>query len=136
MPATETVQANMVLLSLAKGFTEKVTKSLRDEASPGTYEIKAKVSLAGHLTINEDYPQTQVNKACPWTFLQVAWNKMPEHVRAACLREVQEVLDGSRPKPDLETLKALTQAAVSRVKADCEQMSRGAAKFNGKIWVV
>jgi hypothetical protein len=135
MTTESAIKPNTVLLALAKGFTEKVTKALRDEATAGIHHIEAKVQLDGDLCINEDYEQTQVNKACPWTFLQVAWNKMPEHVRAACCREVVEVVEGTRPKPDLDMLKALTNAAVSRVRASVTQTSRGAAKFNGKIWV-
>ena len=133
---TETItKPNTILLAAAKGFTDKITDALRDEATVGTHTIDATLSIKGSLTIHEDYLQTQVNKVCPWTFLQVAWNKMPEHVRAACVREVQEVMEGTRPAPELAELKALTKAAVSRVKADVQQMSRGPTKFNGKIWV-
>ena len=132
---TESTTKNINLLALAKSFTDKVTDKLRDEATAGDYEIEAQVGIRGSLSIYPDYEQTQVNKVCPWTFLQVAWNKMPEHVRAACVREVQEVMEGTRPAPELAELKALTKAAVSRVKADVQQMSRGPTKFNGKIWV-
>jgi hypothetical protein len=133
---TETTTQNTVLLALAKSFTDKVTSELRNEVKEGCHEVEGSIAIKGSLTVNGDYLQTQVNKVCPWTFLQVAWNKMPEHVRACCVREVQEVMEGTRPKPELEELKALTKAAVSRVKSDISQWSRGAAKFNGKVWVV
>lgn len=133
---TETTTKNTVLLAAAKSFTDKITDALRDEATVGTHEVDGTIAIKGSLTIHEDYDQTQVNKVCPWTFLQVAWNKMPEHVRAACVREVQEVMEGTRPKPELEELKALTKAAVSRVKSDIKQKSRGMAKFNGRVWVI
>jgi hypothetical protein len=133
---TETViKPNTVLLAAAKGFTDKMVDTLRDEATIGVHEVDAVLNIKGSITIHPDYVQTQVNKVCPWTFLQVAWNKMPEHVRAACVREVQEVLDGTRPAPELNELKALTKAAVSRVKINVSQTSRGPTKFNGKIWV-
>lgn len=132
----ESTTKNINLLALAKSFTDKVTSDLRDEATAGDYEIEAQVGIRGSMTIHPDYQQTQVNKVCPWTFLQVAWNKMPEHVRAACVREVQGVMDGSIPKPNLDELKVLTKAAVSRVKSDIKQTSRGMAKFNGTVFVV
>lgn len=133
---TECTSKNINLLALAKSFTDKVTDQLRDQATVGDYEIEAQVGIRGSLSIYPDYEQTQVNKVCPWTFLQVAWNKMPEHVRAACVREVQGVMDGSIPKPNLDELKVLTKAAVSRVKSDIKQTSRGMAKFNGTVFVV
>lgn len=133
---TESTTKNINLLALAKSFTDKVTDQLRDQATAGDYEIEAQVGISGSLSIYPDYEQTQVNKVCPWTFLQVAWNKMPEHVRAACVREVQGVMDGSIPKPNLDELKVLTKAAVSRVKSDIKQTSRGMAKFNGTVFVV
>jgi hypothetical protein len=133
---TESTTKNINLLALAKSFTDKVTDQLRDQATAGDYEIEAQVGIRGSLSIFPDYEQTQVNKVCPWTFLQVAWNKMPEHVRAACVREVQGVMDGSIPKPNLDELKVLTKAAVSRVKSDIKQTSRGMAKFNGTVFVV
>ncbi len=136
MADTATINADAILLAAAKSFTDKVTDQLRDKVTTGTYDVNETLAIKGSLTIHPDYLQTQVNKVCPWTFLQVAWNKMPEHVRAACVREVQGVMDGSIPKPDLDELKALTKAAVSRVAVEVQQTSRGMAKFNGRLWVV
>lgn len=136
MSDTLTINTDATLLAVAKSFTDKVTSELRDKVTTGSYAVEATIGVKGNLDIHPDYQQTQVNKVCPWTFLQVAWNKMPEHVRNACVREVQEVMEGTRQQPDLDELKALTKAAVSRVKSSVVQTSRGMAKFNGRVWVV
>ena len=123
------------LLAVGKSLTDARMRNLRGAVQPDTVYVDAQIGVRGQLVIHQDYEQTQVNKVCPWTFLQVAWNKLNEQTRNACVAEVQGMLRGQTDKPDLAELKAVTKAAVQAVKTDVKQTSKGQVKFNGTIWV-
>lgn len=122
------------MLAIGKALTDSKIGKFRDQAEVGIYDVDSMISIKGQFAIHEDYEQTQVNKVCPWTFLQVAWNKMNQQTRNACIQEVQKMLRDDI-KPDVKELKAVTKAAVGAVKKDVKQISRGPCKFNGTIWV-
>lgn len=129
-PATQ----EEAMLAVGKALTDKRIKAIRDRLSPCVVDLDHTLHVRGELAIHADYKQTQVNKVCPWTFLQVAWNKMNAATRNACVQEVQQMLrDGV--KPDTAELKEVTQVAVDAVKGKVEQTSKGPCKFNGTIWV-
>lgn len=134
LPAEREGVSDEALLALGKSLNEKRISALRDRVDPCVVEINHQVSIRGKFVIHEDYEQTQVNKACPWTFLQVAWNKMNAATRNACVQEVQQMLR-DKVKPDLTELKEVTKTAVQAVKSKVKQPSRGQCKFNGTIWV-
>lgn len=128
-PATQ----EEAMLAMGKALTDKRIKIIREGLSPCVVEVNSTLHVRGELAIHADYEQTQVNKVCPWTFLQVAWNKMNAATRNACVQEVQQMLrDGA--KPDVAELKEVTQMAVNAVKSKVKQKSKGPCKFNGTIW--
>lgn len=134
-PTTREATDDETILAIGKSLTDTRLRKIRNSIEPATVEVDAVVSVQGQLVVHEDYEQTQVNKACPWTMLQVAWNKLNTQTRNACVAEVQAMLRGATPKPDLTELKAITKAAVQAVKTDVKQTSKGQVKFNGTIWV-
>lgn len=122
------------LLALGKSLTDRRISEIRDQVDPCVVTLNHQVNIQGKFVVHADYEQTQVNKACPWTFLQVAWDKMNAATRNACVQEVQQMLR-DKVKPDLTELKKVTKNAVQAVKSDVEQTSRGQCKFNGTIWI-
>lgn len=122
------------LLALGKSLTDRRMSKLRDQVDPCVVWLNHTIQMRGQFAVHEDYEQTQVNKACPWTFLQVAWNKMNAATRNACVQEVQQMLR-DKVKPDLKELKEVTKTAVQAVKTNVKQNNKGQCKFNGTIWV-
>lgn len=122
------------LLVVGKSLTDKRLNDIRDNCWSGVYDLDHVVRIQGRMAIHEDYEQPNPAKACPWTFLQVAWNKMNTATRNACIQEAQRYIrDGV--KPDVKELKVCTQKAVAAVIEETRSTHRGSVVFNGRIWV-
>lgn len=134
LPIERGATQDEALLALGKSLTDKRVGTLRDSVSPCVVEVDHDVHVQGKFVVHHDYEQTQVNKVCPWTFLQVAWDKMNAATRNVCVQEVQQLLREG-VKPDTAELKQVTKTAVDAVKGNVKQNSRGQCKFNGTIWV-
>lgn len=121
------------LLAAAKYFNKKRTDLVRDKVQPGEYEVDALVHIEAVMTVKEDYAASQVNKLCPWLLLQLAWNRMPEHVRNACLREAMAIYSGEMERPDTTELKTRTQLAAARANQEVDTVKRGSVIVEGEM---
>lgn len=134
LPAEREGLSDEAVVAVGKSLNGARLDSIRSRIGPCVVEINHKIHIQGKFVAHADYEQTQVNKACPWTFLQVAWNKMNTATRNACVQEVQQMLRNGT-KPDLEELKEITKNAVQAIKTNVKQTNKGQCKFNGTIWV-
>jgi len=122
------------MLALGKSLTDRRVREIREQVDPCVVTLNHSVHIQGEFVVHEDYEQTQVNKVCPWTFLQIAWDKMNAATRNACIQDAQQMLREG-VKPDVTELKEVTKSAVDAVKGEVKQTSKGQCKFNGTIWI-
>lgn len=122
---------NAVALTVAKMYkAEAAYDAVRDAVVPGEYPIDAVVEFHGRLKVGVDYRAKNHQRLNPLKLIAILLDGIPKQVRNARLREaIARIAAGETP--DVDDLKAETDAAVAELMQATEEPSRGRVTYIG-----
>lgn len=127
---------NIVRLALAKAYTDSKAKEIREQVSPGKFEVDATIKIHGTLTVCEDHEAANVQKCCPWTLALIALNKLNPETREFVINEALVFIKSGIQLEHLDALKKHTAKLAEKVLGATVETRKGVAKFSGCVEVL
>ena len=119
-----------VALAVAKLYGKEAADNVRDAVGPGEYPIDAVVAFNGRLKVGNDYRAKNHQRLNPLKLIAILLDGIPKQVRNARIREaIARIAAGE--VPDVDDLKAETDAAVAELMQATEEPARGRATYIG-----
>jgi len=103
---------------------EKTAKNARGKIPVGEHEIDLTVRITGSLKQGDEYTQRFVQKACPWTLLALALDRLPKGEHADILRAGAKAALGGE-KPDASEIKKTVEEEIERLGGATTKMVDG-----------